>query len=157
MSEIQHEACVIYSFPSYSGSGFARNLSEGTDANYTEYVATRWYRSPELLLGWVCVCVSVCVQETMWKTRERDFIPSAVASHSQHLFSSSQSSRWVGFLNEMVSDQDAPIHHFVCRYHSQYLSSGYLPIQILAKAGDGENTAETKVSKWNFSGNAADV
>uniref|UniRef100_A0A3P8V8M2 mitogen-activated protein kinase n=1 Tax=Cynoglossus semilaevis TaxID=244447 RepID=A0A3P8V8M2_CYNSE len=29
--------------------GFARNLSEGTDANYTEYVATRWYRSPELL------------------------------------------------------------------------------------------------------------
>lgn len=32
-------------------SGFARNLAEGTDANYTEYVATRWYRSPELLLG----------------------------------------------------------------------------------------------------------
>ncbi|KAJ4923771.1 hypothetical protein JOQ06_028026 [Pogonophryne albipinna] len=32
--------------------GFARNLSEGTDANYTEYVATRWYRSPELLLGY---------------------------------------------------------------------------------------------------------
>ncbi|XP_056270554.1 cyclin-dependent kinase-like 5 isoform X2 [Pseudoliparis swirei] len=31
--------------------GFARNLSEGTDGNYTEYVATRWYRSPELLLG----------------------------------------------------------------------------------------------------------
>ncbi|XP_029684028.1 cyclin-dependent kinase-like 5 isoform X2 [Takifugu rubripes] len=31
--------------------GFARSLSEGTDANYTEYVATRWYRSPELLLG----------------------------------------------------------------------------------------------------------
>lgn len=33
-------------------SGFARSLSEGTDANYTEYVATRWYRSPELLLGY---------------------------------------------------------------------------------------------------------
>ncbi len=32
-------------------TGFARNLSEGSDANYTEYVATRWYRSPELLLG----------------------------------------------------------------------------------------------------------
>uniref|UniRef100_A0A8C1GQC8 Cyclin-dependent kinase-like 5 n=1 Tax=Cyprinus carpio TaxID=7962 RepID=A0A8C1GQC8_CYPCA len=32
-------------------AGFARNLSEGSDANYTEYVATRWYRSPELLLG----------------------------------------------------------------------------------------------------------
>ncbi|XP_048458666.1 cyclin-dependent kinase-like 5 isoform X2 [Rhincodon typus] len=31
--------------------GFARNLSEGSSANYTEYVATRWYRSPELLLG----------------------------------------------------------------------------------------------------------
>ncbi|XP_072556277.1 cyclin-dependent kinase-like 5 isoform X2 [Paramormyrops kingsleyae] len=31
--------------------GFARNLSEGDNANYSEYVATRWYRSPELLLG----------------------------------------------------------------------------------------------------------
>ncbi|TRY53750.1 hypothetical protein DNTS_030565 [Danionella cerebrum] len=31
--------------------GFARDLSESADANYTEYVATRWYRSPELLLG----------------------------------------------------------------------------------------------------------
>uniref|UniRef100_A0A8D0HPT2 Cyclin-dependent kinase-like 5 n=1 Tax=Sphenodon punctatus TaxID=8508 RepID=A0A8D0HPT2_SPHPU len=31
--------------------GFARNLSDGSNANYTEYVATRWYRSPELLLG----------------------------------------------------------------------------------------------------------
>ncbi|XP_026055436.1 cyclin-dependent kinase-like 5 isoform X2 [Carassius auratus] len=31
--------------------GFARDLSESTDVNYTEYVATRWYRSPELLLG----------------------------------------------------------------------------------------------------------
>ncbi|XP_030642542.1 cyclin-dependent kinase-like 5 [Chanos chanos] len=31
--------------------GFARNLSEVNDVNYTEYVATRWYRSPELLLG----------------------------------------------------------------------------------------------------------
>ncbi|XP_078265596.1 cyclin-dependent kinase-like 5 isoform X2 [Rhinoraja longicauda] len=31
--------------------GFARDLSEGSNANYTEYVATRWYRSPELLLG----------------------------------------------------------------------------------------------------------
>uniref|UniRef100_A0AAZ3S323 Protein kinase domain-containing protein n=1 Tax=Oncorhynchus tshawytscha TaxID=74940 RepID=A0AAZ3S323_ONCTS len=37
--------------------GFARNLSEGSDANYTEYVATRWYRSPELLLGGA-VCLS---------------------------------------------------------------------------------------------------
>lgn len=34
--------------------GFARNLSEGTNASYTEYVATRWYRSPELLLGYAC-------------------------------------------------------------------------------------------------------
>ncbi|XP_078737264.1 cyclin-dependent kinase-like 5 [Lampetra fluviatilis] len=31
--------------------GFARNLSDGSNANYTEYVATRWYRSPELLLN----------------------------------------------------------------------------------------------------------
>ncbi|XP_052396350.1 cyclin-dependent kinase-like 5 isoform X2 [Carassius gibelio] len=31
--------------------GFARDLSESTDVNYSEYVATRWYRSPELLLG----------------------------------------------------------------------------------------------------------
>lgn len=42
-------------------SGFARNLSEGTDANYTEYVATRWYRSPELLLGWVCLPDRLCL------------------------------------------------------------------------------------------------
>lgn len=42
-----------YTFGLFSLSGFARNLSEGNNANYTEYVATRWYRSPELLLGWV--------------------------------------------------------------------------------------------------------
>lgn len=41
----------VFSNLCFLGSGFARNLSEGTDANYTEYVATRWYRSPELLLG----------------------------------------------------------------------------------------------------------
>lgn len=48
-----------------SRSGFARDLSEGTDANYTEYVATRWYRSPELLLGSVfslTVCVCMCAR-----------------------------------------------------------------------------------------------
>lgn len=42
-----------YTFGFFYLSGFARNLSEGNNANYTEYVATRWYRSPELLLGWV--------------------------------------------------------------------------------------------------------
>ncbi|XP_077983956.1 uncharacterized protein LOC144438686 isoform X2 [Glandiceps talaboti] len=31
--------------------GFARNLMGSGNANYTDYVATRWYRSPELLLG----------------------------------------------------------------------------------------------------------
>ncbi|XP_071480446.1 cyclin-dependent kinase-like 5, partial [Diadema antillarum] len=31
--------------------GFARNLDGNSSANYTDYVATRWYRSPELLLG----------------------------------------------------------------------------------------------------------
>ncbi|XP_064636167.1 cyclin-dependent kinase-like 5 isoform X3 [Lineus longissimus] len=31
--------------------GFARNLTGTGSANYTDYVATRWYRSPELLLG----------------------------------------------------------------------------------------------------------
>ncbi|PIK45849.1 putative cyclin-dependent kinase-like 5 [Apostichopus japonicus] len=31
--------------------GFARNITGTGTANYTEYVATRWYRSPELLLG----------------------------------------------------------------------------------------------------------
>ncbi|CAD5116341.1 DgyrCDS5242 [Dimorphilus gyrociliatus] len=31
--------------------GFARSLSSKGDAKYTDYVATRWYRSPELLLG----------------------------------------------------------------------------------------------------------
>ena len=30
--------------------GFARTLG-GSGANYTDYVATRWYRSPELLVG----------------------------------------------------------------------------------------------------------
>lgn len=29
--------------------GFARMLSPGE--NYTDYVATRWYRAPELLVG----------------------------------------------------------------------------------------------------------
>jgi len=31
--------------------GFARNITHSV-ANYTDYVATRWYRSPELLLGY---------------------------------------------------------------------------------------------------------
>ncbi|XP_074650693.1 uncharacterized protein LOC141905634 isoform X2 [Tubulanus polymorphus] len=31
--------------------GFARNLTTPGSANYTDYVATRWYRAPELLLG----------------------------------------------------------------------------------------------------------
>jgi hypothetical protein len=32
-------------------AGFARSLHKNGSANYTDYVATRWYRSPELLLG----------------------------------------------------------------------------------------------------------
>ncbi|XP_052794894.1 cyclin-dependent kinase-like 5 isoform X15 [Mya arenaria] len=31
--------------------GFARTISGGVNGMYTDYVATRWYRSPELLLG----------------------------------------------------------------------------------------------------------
>lgn len=31
--------------------GFARQLSKKTEAVYTDYVSTRWYRSPELLVG----------------------------------------------------------------------------------------------------------
>ena len=31
--------------------GFARTLPAKTDASMTDYVSTRWYRSPELLLG----------------------------------------------------------------------------------------------------------
>ncbi|XP_067663394.1 cyclin-dependent kinase-like 3 isoform X1 [Haliotis asinina] len=31
--------------------GFARTITGGTSGLYTDYVATRWYRSPELLLG----------------------------------------------------------------------------------------------------------
>ncbi|KAJ4455078.1 putative Cyclin-dependent kinase 1 [Paratrimastix pyriformis] len=31
--------------------GFARTLSVAADARYTDYVATRWYRAPELLVG----------------------------------------------------------------------------------------------------------
>ena len=30
--------------------GFARSLSLKKDAGFTDYVATRWYRAPELLL-----------------------------------------------------------------------------------------------------------
>ena len=38
--------CLVISL-----TGFARNLKNSGSANYTDYVATRWYRSPELLLG----------------------------------------------------------------------------------------------------------
>ncbi|XP_052280932.1 cyclin-dependent kinase-like 5 [Dreissena polymorpha] len=31
--------------------GFARTINNGMNGMYTDYVATRWYRSPELLLG----------------------------------------------------------------------------------------------------------
>ncbi|GFR73214.1 cyclin-dependent kinase-like 5, partial [Elysia marginata] len=31
--------------------GFARNIAGGSNGLYTDYVATRWYRSPELLIG----------------------------------------------------------------------------------------------------------
>lgn len=31
--------------------GFARLVSYADDPHYTDYVATRWYRAPELLLG----------------------------------------------------------------------------------------------------------
>lgn len=40
--------------------GFARNLGEGV--NLTDYVATRWYRAPELLLG----CTSYGFGVDMW-------------------------------------------------------------------------------------------
>lgn len=34
--------------------GLARVISNGTDDNafLTEYVATRWYRAPEIMLSW---------------------------------------------------------------------------------------------------------
>lgn len=32
-------------------AGFARSIHGGLVGVYTDYVATRWYRSPELLLG----------------------------------------------------------------------------------------------------------
>ena len=31
--------------------GFARAMTVNTSGQFTDYVATRWYRSPELLLG----------------------------------------------------------------------------------------------------------
>ncbi len=38
--------------------GFARTLNSKNKGDLTDYVATRWYRAPELLLGdTVCVCV----------------------------------------------------------------------------------------------------
>lgn len=63
---IEHmkQLLVVLNYPlCHPLPGFARNLSEGTDANYTEYVATRWYRSPELLLGYVLHCSFNLVQE----------------------------------------------------------------------------------------------
>lgn len=40
--------------------GFARMLSPGE--NYTEYVATRWYRAPELLVrAFFCFCTLINV------------------------------------------------------------------------------------------------
>ncbi|XP_015921945.2 cyclin-dependent kinase-like 4 isoform X2 [Parasteatoda tepidariorum] len=56
--------------------GFARNLSPGE--NYTDYVATRWYRAPELLVGdthygpevdvWAigCVAAELIRGEALW-------------------------------------------------------------------------------------------
>jgi len=32
--------------------GFARTIDNTTQQQLTDYVATRWYRWPELLLGW---------------------------------------------------------------------------------------------------------
>lgn len=50
--------------------GLARSLSQVTvddhgDPNLTEYVATRWYRAPEILLAshrYVCFCFEYCFQ-----------------------------------------------------------------------------------------------
>ena len=39
------------SFTSVCFVGFARSINAGLVGVYTDYVATRWYRSPELLLG----------------------------------------------------------------------------------------------------------
>lgn len=56
--------------------GFARTLNPGE--NYTDYVATRWYRAPELLVGdtlygpavdvWAigCVCAELMRGEALW-------------------------------------------------------------------------------------------
>ena len=45
----RHEYRMVYTFLLFLG--FARPLANQGSANYTDYVATRWYRSPELLLG----------------------------------------------------------------------------------------------------------
>ncbi|KAE9552176.1 hypothetical protein FO519_004623 [Halicephalobus sp. NKZ332] len=59
--------------------GFARIIN--TNELYTDYVATRWYRAPELLVGdtqygppvdvWACACVFVemCTGEAIWPGR----------------------------------------------------------------------------------------
>jgi cyclin-dependent kinase-like len=36
--------------------GFARTVTAADVGNLTDYVATRWYRSPELLLGYPDDC-----------------------------------------------------------------------------------------------------
>ncbi len=37
--------------------GFARTLNSKNKGDLTDYVATRWYRAPELLLGDTVICV----------------------------------------------------------------------------------------------------
>ena len=44
---------VLLITASISFAGFARAITGSGTAQYTDYVATRWYRAPELLLGYV--------------------------------------------------------------------------------------------------------
>ncbi len=60
--------------------GFARTLS-GPGADYTDYVATRWYRAPELLVGdtqygppvdvWAigCVTAEIMTGKPLWPAK----------------------------------------------------------------------------------------
>ena len=41
--------------------GFARKLQEKANYQYTDYVSTRWYRAPELLVGDAAYSTSVDV------------------------------------------------------------------------------------------------
>ncbi|GIY17127.1 cyclin-dependent kinase-like 1 [Caerostris darwini] len=113
--------------------GFARNLSPGE--NYTDYVATRWYRAPELLVGdthygpevdvWAIGCVAAeLIRERPSGQENRTWISStSYAEHSETLESRlpvNISEEELDFLKKCM-DKD-PEKRYTCEqlFHHRY-------------------------------------